>query len=148
MTLREQLSAEMKSAMRVKDKQRLSTIRLIRADIKRIEVDTREVLNDAQVLAILDKMVKRRRDSIGHYETAERDDLAAIEKAEIAVIQDFLPTELEAHEIHELISLAIQHAGATTMRDMGAVMALLKPQIQGRANIGNVSTWVKSALNE
>ena len=146
MRLSEQLSAAMKQAMRDKDKPRLGTIRLIRADIKRIEVDQRIELDDQQTLQVLDKMLKQRRDSIAQYQSAGRDELAEIEAAEIAVIQEFLPSELSAEEIHTMIAAAIENADARSMRDMGAVMAQLKPQIQGRADAGKVSGLVKAAL--
>ena len=138
----------MKQAMRDKDKPRLGTIRLIRADIKRIEVDQRIELDDQQTLQVLDKMLKQRRDSIAQYQSAGRDELAEIEAAEIAVIQEFLPSELSAEEIQTMIAAAIQNAGAQSMRDMGAVMAQLKPQIQGRADAGKVSGLVKPALQQ
>ena len=146
MRLSEQLSAAMKQAMRAKDKQRLGTIRLIRADIKRIEVDQPIELDDQQTLQVLDKMLKQRRDSIAQYQSAGRDELADIEAAEIVVIQEFLPSELSAKEIQTIIAAAIQNVGAQSMRDMGAVMAQLKPQIQGRADAGKVSGLVKAAL--
>ena len=146
MRLNEQISAAMKQAMRDKDKPRLGTIRLIRADIKRIEIDQRIELDDQQTLQVLDKMLKQRRDSIAHYQSAGRDELAEIETAEIAVIKEFLPSELSAEEIQTMIAAAIQNAGAQSIRDMGAVMAQLKPQIQGRADAGKVSGLVKAAL--
>jgi|TARA_B110000967_G_scaffold26696_1_gene24398 hypothetical protein len=137
----------MKAAMRAKDKPRLGAIRLIQADIKRIEVDERIEVDDARVLAILDKMVKQRRDSITQYEDAGRQELADIEIAEITVIQDFLPTALSDDEIAAMVAAAVAETGAASMADMGKVMGILKPQIQGRADGGAVSGLVKAALN-
>jgi uncharacterized protein YqeY len=137
----------MKDAMRAKDKPRLGAIRLIQAEIKRIEVDERIEIDDARILAILDKMVKQRRDSINQYETAGRQELADIEIAEINVIQDFLPAALSDAEISAMVAAAVTEAGAASMADMGKVMGILKPQIQGRADGGAVSGLVKAALN-
>ena len=136
----------MKQAMRAKQKERLRAIRLIQAEVKRVEVDERIEVNDERLLAIMDKMVKQRRDSISQYESAGRQELAAIEAAEIKVIQEFLPTALSAQEIDQLIQAAIAATGAESMRDMGRVMGVLKPQIQGRADAGEVSAGVKKAL--
>ncbi len=137
---------EMKAAMRAKDKPRLSTIRLIQAEFKRIEVDERIELDDARVLAILDKMVKQRRDSAKQYEDAGRAELAEQENLEIAVITEFLPKALGEDEIATLIDDAISSTGASGMQGMGQVMAILKPQLQGRADIGKVSGLVKAKL--
>lgn len=137
----------MKAAMRAKDKPRLGAIRLIQADIKRIEVDERIEIDDARVLAILDKMVKQRRDSITQYEAAGRQELADIEISEINVIQDFLPTPLTDAEIADMVQAAIAQTGAASMADMGKVMGIIKPQIQGRADAGAVSGLIKAALN-
>ena len=128
------------------DKPRLGVIRLILAAIKQREVDERIELDDAQVLAVLDKMVKQRRDSIKQYEDAGRDELAAAEAAEIGVIQAFLPAELSEAEIDEIISAAIAETGAESMRDMGKVMGIVKPKVQGRADVGRVSGLVKQKL--
>ena len=136
----------MKEAMRAKDKPRLGAIRLIQADIKRIEVDERIDVDDARVLAILDKMVKQRRDSITQYEAAARQELADIEIAEMLVIQEFLPTALTDEEITLMVEDALAQTGATSMADMGKVMGILKPLIQGRADGGAVSGRVKAAL--
>ena len=136
----------MKEAMRAKEKARLSAIRLIQAEVKRIEVDERIEIDDQRLIAIMDKMIKQRRDSIAQYEAAGREELAAVEVAEIAVIQDFLPTALTEQEIEALIQQAIASTGAESMRDMGKVMGILKPQIQGRADAGVVSGAVKKAL--
>ena len=146
MSLKAEINNAMKDAMRAKDKPRLSAIRLIQAEVKRIEVDERIEIDDQRLVAIMDKMVKQRRDSITQYQSAGRDELAAIEIAEIEVIQDFLPTALTEQEIVELIQAAIASTGAESMRDMGKVMGILKPQIQGRADAGVVSAEVKKAL--
>ncbi|MBV1931626.1 MAG: GatB/YqeY domain-containing protein [Porticoccaceae bacterium] len=144
--LKNTISAAMKDAMRAKDKQRLGAIRLILADIKRIEVDERIDIDDARVLAILDKMTKQRRDSIAQFNAAGRDDLSAQEHAELAVIAEFLPTALSEQELNELIAAAINDSKAESMRDMGKVMGILKPQLQGRADIGAVSQLIKTKL--
>ncbi|MCS5587610.1 MAG: GatB/YqeY domain-containing protein [Porticoccaceae bacterium] len=146
MSLKSQINSAMKDAMRARDKAKLGAIRLIQADVKRVEVDERIEITDQRLLAIMDKMVKQRRDSISQYESAGRQELADIEIAEIAVIQEFLPTALSETEINELIQSAIAATGAESMRDMGKVMGILKPQIQGRADAGVVSASVKSAL--
>ena len=146
MSLKAEIHNAMKDAMRAKDKPRLGAIRLIQAEVKRIEVDERTEIDDQRLVAIMDKMVKQRRDSITQYQTAGREELAAIEIAEIEVIQDFLPTALTEQEIADLIQAAIASTGAESMRDMGKVMGILKPQIQGRADAGVVSADVKKAL--
>ncbi len=145
-TLKATIHAAMKDAMRSKQKERLGAIRLIQAEIKRIEVDERIEVDDTRTLAVLDKMVKQRRDSIKQYEDAGRDELAAVEKAEIDVIQEFLPAALGDEELAALIDKAIAQSGAESMRDMGKVMGILKPQIQGRADVGAVSGLVKAKL--
>lgn len=145
-TLKAQITEAMKDAMRAKEKERLGAIRLILAELKRIEVDERIEVDDARVLAILDKMVKQRRDSISQYVHAGRQELADKEQAEIDVIQAFLPEALGEAELTTMIDAAIQESGAESMRDMGKVMGLLKPQIQGRADVGAVSGMVKSKL--
>ncbi|MFY9332963.1 MAG: GatB/YqeY domain-containing protein [Porticoccaceae bacterium] len=147
MSLKLQLTDAMKAAMRAKDKPRLGAIRLILSEVKRIEVDERIELDDARMLVLLDKMTKQRRDSIAQYESAGRQELADIEIAEIAVIQEFLPVALTDAEIAELIQQAVVESGAESMRDMGKVMAVIKPKIQGRADGGAVSNLVKAALN-
>ena len=136
----------MKTAMRAKDKERLGTIRLILAEIKRIEVDERIDLDGPAIIVLLDKMLKQRRDSISQFEQAGRDDLANKEASEIEVIQSFLPAQLSDTEISQLIDDAIAQSGAQGMQDMGKVMGLLKPQLQGRANIGQVSGNIKKRL--
>jgi uncharacterized protein len=146
MSMKKQINDAMKDAMRAKDKPRLGAIRLIQAEIKRIEVDERIEIDGARILAILDKMVKQRRDSINQYETAGRQELADIEIAEINVIQDFLPAALSDAEISAMVAAAVTETGASSMADMGKVMGILKPQIQGRADGGAVSGLVKAAL--
>jgi len=145
--MKKQINDAMKEAMRAKDKPRLGAIRLIQAEIKRIEVDERIEIDDTRVLAILDKMVKQRRDSINQYEAAGRQELADVEVQEISVIQDFLPAALSDAEIAAMVEAAVTSSGATSMADMGKVMGILKPQIQGRADGGAVSGLVKAALN-
>jgi uncharacterized protein YqeY len=146
MSIKQDIHSAMKDAMRAKDKARLGAIRLMQAEFKRIEVDERIEIDDARVLAVLDKMVKQRRDSISQYETAGRPELAEIEIAEIAVIQDFLPAALSDEEITAMVEAAITQTGASSMADMGKVMGIIKPQIQGRADAGAVSGLVKAAL--
>ena len=145
-TLKKQITEAMKEAMRAKAKERLGAIRLILSELKRIEVDERIELDDARVLAVLDKMVKQRRDSIAQYENADRPELAEKEQAEIEVIQAFLPAPLSDAELADMVTAAIAESGAESMRDMGKVMAILKPQIQGRADVGAVSGLVKAKL--
>jgi uncharacterized protein len=144
--LKASITSAMKAAMRAKEKERLATIRLILADFKRIEVDERIELDDARCLAILDKMLKQRKDSITQYRDASREDLAEIEEREVEVIQTFLPKALSNDEIEALISSAMSETGAESVRDMGKVMAVLKPQLQGRADVGAVSGLVKNRL--
>ncbi|PLY17100.1 MAG: glutamyl-tRNA amidotransferase [Sedimenticola sp.] len=144
--LKQQIQYDMKSAMKSGNKSRLGTIRLIMAAVKQREVDERIELNDEQVLAVLDKMVKQRRDSITQYEQAGRTDLADKESAEIEVIKDYLPEALGDDAITALITEAITSTGASGMADMGKVMGRLKPKIQGRADMGAVSALVKQQL--
>lgn len=136
-----------KDAMRARDKVRLGTLRLITAEIKRVEVDERIDPDNARVLTILDRMIKQRNDSESQYRSAGRADLADVEAAEIAVIREFMPAALSAAEIDARIDAAIAASGAEGMRDMGKVMALLKPELQGRADMGAVSGLVKERLN-
>jgi uncharacterized protein YqeY len=144
--LKDDIKAAMKAAMRDRDKARLQTIRLIQADIKRIEVDERTELDDARVLAVLDKMVKQRRDSASQYEEAGRSELADQENYEIGVIQEFLPQQLGEDEILALVEEAIAGVDASGMQAMGPVMGQLKPKVQGRADMGLVSKLVKEKL--
>lgn len=146
MSLKDQLKDQQKLAMLARDKARLGTIRLLMAEIKQREVDTRVELNDEDILAVVTKMVKQRRDSISQFEAAGRQDLADKESAEILVLQEFLPQQLTAEEIAVLIEQAITESGAAVMADMGKVMAVLKPKIQGRADVGAVSAQVKTRL--
>nr|WP_265342735.1 GatB/YqeY domain-containing protein [Aeromonas dhakensis] len=144
--MKDQLKDQQKLAMLAKDKQRLGAIRLLMAEIKQREVDTRVELDDQDILAVVTKMVKQRRDSISQFEAAGRQDLADKESAEIVVLQEFLPQQLTAAEIAALIEQAIAESGAAVMADMGKVMAVLKPKIQGRADVGAVSAQVKTRL--
>jgi len=144
--LKAQIQEDMKAAMKGGDKVRLGVIRLIMAAIKQREVDERIDLNDEQILAVLDKMVKQRRDSIKQYSDAGRDDLARVEQAEVEIIQDYLPEALSEDEIDTIIEQAIRETGATSMQDMGKVMGKVKPQVQGRADMGAVSGRVKLKL--
>lgn len=146
MSLKDQLKDQQKLAMLARDKARLGAIRLLMAEIKQREVDSRIELNDEDILAVVTKMVKQRRDSISQFEAAGRQDLADKESAEIAVLQEFLPQQLTADEIAALIEQAITESGAAVMADMGKVMAVLKPKVQGRADVGAVSAQVKTRL--
>lgn len=146
MSLKDQLKDQQKLAMLARDKTRLGAIRLLMAEIKQREVDSRIELNDEDILAVVTKMVKQRRDSISQFEAAGRQDLADKESAEIVVLQEFLPQQLTADEIAALIEQAITESGAAVMADMGKVMAVLKPKIQGRADVGAVSAQVKTRL--
>jgi len=146
-SLKEQITADMKEAMRAKDKDALGTIRLIQAAIKQREVDERIELDDSQVLVVLDKMVKQRRDSIKQYQDAGREELAAKEEAEIGIIQKYLPEALSDAEIDALIEEAVSNSGAQSMQDMGKVMGQLKPKLQGRADMGAVSARIKARLS-
>ncbi len=147
MSMKSQIKDAMKDAMRAKDKPRLGAIRLILSEVKRIEVDERIELDDARVLAVLDKMIKQRRDSVKQYEDAERQELADQETFEIGVISEFLPQALTPEEISALIEDALDQVEATGMKAMGQVMAILKPKIQGRADIGKISSLLKAKLN-
>jgi uncharacterized protein YqeY len=144
--LKQRLVEDMKTAMKAGEKRRLGIIRLINAAIKQREVDERIELDDTQVLAVLDKMLKQRRDSITQYEAAKREDLAEQERYEIGVCQEYLPAALSDDEIAALIEMAVAAAGALSQKDMGKVMAILKPQVQGRADVGAVSALVKQRL--
>jgi len=136
----------MKAAMKAGDKARLGVIRLINAAIKQREVDERIELDDTQVLAVLDKMLKQRRDSVSQYSEAGREDLAEQERFEIGVCQEYMPAALSEDELTALIAAAIADTGAAGMKDMGKVMGVLKPQIQGRADMAAVSATVKARL--
>ena len=147
MSLKDEINKEMKAAMKSRDKDRLKTIRLILSEIKRVEVDERITVDDQRTLSILAKMIKQRRDSIAQYDSAGRTELSKIETDEIIVINEFLPEALTDDEINNLIEKAISETGAESMKDMGRVMGLIRPQIQGRADAGEVSKRVKEALN-
>jgi len=140
------INDDVKVAMKAKDKARLGVLRLITAAIKQREVDERITLNDEQVLAVLEKMVKQRKDSIDQYEKAGRDELAQQEAFEIGIIQEYMPEQLSDAEIDALISEAIRSSGAESMKDMGKVMGLLKPKLAGRADMGAVSGKIKAKL--
>ena len=142
-----QIKDSMKEAMRAKEKVRLGTIRMLLAQVKQIEVDQKIEVTDADVLAILDKMVKQRKDSIAQFEEAGRTDLVDNEKAEMEALHEFLPQALSDDEISAMIDSAISESGAESMRDMGKVMAVLKPQMQGRADMAAVSGLVKGKLS-
>jgi len=146
MSLTQRIKDDMKAAMKAKQKERLATIRLVLAAIKQQEIDKQIDLDDAAVLVVLDKMVKQRRDSIAQYEAADRPELAEIEQAELVVIQEYLPKPLTEQEIDDLLTAAIAESEAASMQDMGKVMAILKPQLQGRADMGKVSGLVKAKL--
>jgi hypothetical protein len=148
MSLKARLIEDMKAAMKGGEKDRLGVIRLINAAIKQREVDERIELDDAQVLAALDKMVKQRRDSVSQYEAAARHDLADAEKFEMSVLQGYMPQQLSEAEIDTAITAAIAASGAASAQDMGKVMAILKPQLAGRADIGRVSGQVKTRLSK
>lgn len=136
-----------KDAMRAKDKERLAVLRQISAAIKQVEVDNRVDLSDDDIVVILTKMIKQRREALEQYENASRADLADIEKAELVVIEEFMPEQLSEEEIVQAIQSAIDEAGASSIKDMGAVMNVLRPKIQGRADMAAVSGQVKSALS-
>ena len=146
MSLQEQLKSEMKAAMVAKDKARLGAIRLIMAEIKQKEVDSRTTLGDDEIIAVMTKMVKQRKDSISQFEAAGRQDLADAEQAEVLVLQAFLPQALSEQEIDTLITATIDQLGASGMQAMGAVMNALRPQLQGRADMGAVSAKIKARL--
>lgn len=141
------ITEAMRAAMRAKQKERLGAIRLVLAEIKKVEVDERIVPDDARVISILDKMVKQRKDSFKQFANAGRDELAAKEQGEIEVIQEFLPNPLSEEEITSLIDDAVSSTGAASMQDMGKLMSLLKPQMTGRADMGKVSGLIKQRLS-
>jgi uncharacterized protein len=147
MSLKTQLTDDMKTAMKAGDKERLGVIRLINAAIKQKEVDERIELDDAQVVAVLDKMVKQRRDSVSQYDAAGREDLAGIERAEIAVIEHYLPARMSEAEIVDAIDNAMRQSGAAGPADMGKLMGVLKPMLAGKADMGEVSAIAKRRLS-
>ena len=146
MSLKERITDDMKAAMRSGEKERLGAIRMITAAIKQREVDERIVLDDAQVLSILEKMIKQRKESVTQFLAGKRQDLADKESAEIALIQTYMPAALGDAEIEALIGAAIATSGATTIKDMGKVMALIKSQLAGRADMGAVGAKIKARL--
>lgn len=145
-TLKDKIQQAMVATMRAKDKVKLGVIRLIQAAIKQQEVDERINLDDTQILSVLDKMVRQRRDSIKQFELANRHDLAQKEAQEIKIIQEFLPTPLSQAEIQALVQQAIAETGAGSVRDMAKVMTILKPKVQGRADMGEVGAFIKNQL--
>jgi uncharacterized protein YqeY len=145
--LSNRINDDVKAAMKAKDKPRLGVLRLITAAIKQREVDEQITLDDNQVLAVLEKMVKQRKDSIAQYEKAGRDELAQQEAIEIGIIQDYLPEQMSDDEIDALITEAISSTGAASMKDMGKVMGMLKPRLAGRADMGKVSQIIKKQLS-
>ncbi|HLS80379.1 MAG TPA: GatB/YqeY domain-containing protein [Steroidobacter sp.] len=146
MSLKERINEDMKAAMRARDAERLGVIRMITAAIKQREVDERITLDDAQVLAVLDKMVKSRKESVAQFRSGGREDLAEKESREIELLQSYLPAQLSEAELDALIADAIAQSGATSVKDMGKAMALIKQQAQGRADMGVVSSKLKARL--
>jgi hypothetical protein len=146
MTLKQRVNEDMKAAMRARDQARLSAVRLLLAAMQQKEVDERVELSDADVLGIIEKMVKQRRESIAQYEKAARADLAAVEEFEIEVLSAYLPQQLSPAEVDQAIAAAVAESGASGVNDMGKVMALLKPRLAGRADMGRVSGLVKAKL--
>ena len=146
MSLKLQLTEDMKAAMKSGEKERLQVIRLINAGIKQREVDERIQLDDAQVLSVLEKMIKQRKDSITQYEAAAREDLAQVERYELGVIQTYLPAQMAAEEVEAIVVAAIAEAGAASAKDMGKVIALVKPKVAGRTDMGKLSELVKQKL--
>ena len=146
MTLKERITEDMKTAMRSGEKERLGVIRMLQAAIKQREVDERIVLDDTQVITVLEKMLKQRRESIAQYEAGNRADLVAKETAEMAVLQPYLPAQLSDAELDGLIAAAIAQTGATTVKDMGKVMGIVKAQAAGRADMGAVGARIKAKL--
>lgn len=148
MSLKEQITDDMKAAMRAKDSGRLATIRLLTAAIKQKEVDERIDVSDEQVLAIIEKMIKQRKDSISQFEAGGRQDLADIEKAELAILSTYMPAALSEAEVQAKVAAAVSAVGASGPQDMGKVMAVLKPKLAGRADMTAVSAMVKAALTK
>ena len=146
MSLKARVTDDMKTAMRAKDAARLGTIRLLLAAIKQKEVDERIELDDAAVSSIVEKLIKQRKDSISQFQAAGRDDLVAAEQAELVVLQAYLPEQLSAAEVEAAIVAAIAESGASSAKDMGKVMGLLKPRLAGRADMGQVSALIKARL--
>jgi uncharacterized protein len=147
MTLKDRITDDMKTAMRAGEKERLATVRLALAAIKQREVDERIVLDDSQILGVLEKMIKQRREAIAQFQSGGRADLVAKENSEIAVLQHYLPAQLSEAEVDALIAEAIGASGATSIKDMGKVVALVKPKAAGRADMGTVSARIKQKLS-
>jgi hypothetical protein len=145
--LKKQIQDAVISAMKSGEKERLAVVRLITSSLKQVEVDERIELDDARIIAILDKMVKQRRESISQFKTAGRDDLVKQESLEIDIIQEFLPQALSEEEVDEIVNQAIEQTGASSIKDMGKVMGLVRPQIIGRADMGEVSGRIKALLS-
>jgi uncharacterized protein YqeY len=146
MSLKARVTDDMKTAMRAKETVRLGTIRLLLAAIKQKEIDERIELDDAAVSSIVEKLIKQRKDSISQFQAAGRDDLVAVEQAELAVLQAYLPEQLSAAEVAAAVTAAIAESGASSAKDMGKVMGLLKPRLAGRADMGQVSALIKARL--
>ncbi|MEK9825479.1 MAG: GatB/YqeY domain-containing protein [Methylotenera sp.] len=146
MSLKAQISEDMKNAMRAKDSARLGTIRLLQAAIKQREVDERVELDDGAVIAVIEKMLKQRRDSIAAYESANRNDLADVEKFEVSVLQTYLPQQLTEDEIKTVLEKVVTETGASGIKDMSKVMAAIKPLVAGRADMGKISGLIKARL--
>ncbi len=147
MSLKARIMEDIKTAMREKNKEKLATLRLISAEIKQVEVDQRIEMNDAAVTAVLVRMVKQRKESIDQFQKAERLDLVAQEESELSIIMPYLPEQMSQEDVEAAISEAIKATGALTMKDMGKVMGMLKPQLEGKADMGVVSKLLKAALN-
>jgi uncharacterized protein len=148
MSLKDQITEDMKNAMRAKDTARLGTIRLLLAAMKQKEVDERIELDDGAVVAIIEKLIKQRKDSISQFQAAKRDDLVAIENAELIVLQDYMPEQMSEAEVAAVVAKAVAEVGATGPQDMGKVMGLVKSQLAGKADMGVVSAQVKAALTK
>ena len=146
MSLKPRINEDMKAALRARQSERLKAIRLLLAAVKQREIDDRAELSDADVLAVIDKMIKQRRESIVQFDQAGRKDLADQERAELAVLEEYLPQPLSASELEDLVNAAVQAVGATTLKAMGAVMAELRPKVSGRADMAAVSRLVKERL--
>jgi uncharacterized protein YqeY len=148
MSLKEQITEDMKNAMRAKDTGRLGTIRLLLAAMKQKEVDERVELDDAAVIAIVEKLIKQRKDSISQFQAANREDLVAIENAELVVLQAYMPAQMSEAEVAAVVAKAVAEVGAAGPQDMGKVMGIVKPQLAGKADMGVVSAQVKAALTK
>lgn len=148
MSLKDQITEDMKNAMRAKDTARLGTIRLLLAAVKQKEVDERIELDDGAVVTIIEKLIKQRKDSISQFQTAKRDDLVAIESAELLILQAYMPEQMSEAEVAAVVAKAVAEVGATGPQDMGKVMGLVKSQLAGKADMGVVSTQVKAALTK